>query len=97
MNIELEKLLVLYDGERFLVVPLLFYQQIHAEIIFILPALVPGIGYKTEWLLGPDIWGTFDDGRKRLAGRCVSYMVRKGELPLRRVTPRYKYPIRYSP
>ena len=88
--------LVLQDGYGFLYVPLPFYKRLREAIIFVRPALIPGVGYTTDLLLGPDIWDTLDAGGRRCAGRYVSHMVRTGKLPLRRVGCQHRHPAQYE-
>jgi hypothetical protein len=96
MNEKQDEVLVLHDGRGTLYVPLPLYRRFRDAILIVIPAMIPEVGYKTEHLLGTDIWETLDAGGRRFAGRCISHMERRGEIPLRRVTPRYKYPVRYA-
>ena len=96
MNPTENKTLVLQDGFGFLYVPLPFYKRLREAILFVYPALIPGMGYTISLLLGPDIWDTLDVGGRRCAGRYVSYMVRTGELPLRRVGCKHQHPAQYE-
>ena len=65
-------------------------------LLFIHPGMVPGIGYTAEELLGPEIWNPWGPGLRRFIGRCLSWMERRRLLPIRRVTPMGKYPVRYA-
>ena len=96
MNEKQDEVLILHDGRGTLYVPLALYRRFRDAILIVIPAMLPGVGYKTEHLLGDEIWDTLDSGGRRFAGRCISYMQRNGDVPLMRVTPRYKYPVRYA-
>lgn len=89
-------ILLMYDGRWTFEAPLHFYRSVWDEILTIAPALVPGTLYKTQVLLGPAFWVPLPKPMKRLAGRCVSHMERRGEIPLRRVGCRHKFPARYE-
>ena len=56
-------------------------------ILLVYPAMEPDVGYTTEALVGPEIWGPPDPGWHRFIGRCVAWMVRKRIIPIQRVTP----------
>ena len=45
-----------------------------------LPTLVPGRKYSTEMVCGPRVWASWSksDAEKRVAGKCLSYMVKTG-------------------
>ena len=69
---------------------------IREAILFIYPAMEPGVGYSAEELLGPEIWDPRGPGWRRFVGRCLAWMERNRLLPIRRVTPVGKYPVRYA-
>jgi hypothetical protein len=71
-------------------------REMREAIEFIYPAMEPGIGYLAEPLLGPDIWDPPHGGRHRFLGRCLAWMERNRLIPIRRVTPMGKYPVRYA-
>jgi hypothetical protein len=96
MNTDENTMVVLSDGYSIIYVPLRRYRHYRDQILIVVPAMVPGAPYKSEHLLGAEIWDTLDDGGRRVAGRCISHMERNGEIPLRRVSPRYKYPVQYA-
>ena len=71
-------------------------RQIREAIEFIYPAMEPDIGYSTEALLGPEIWGPPHAGRHRFLGRCLAWLERTRKIPIRRITPIGKYPVLYA-
>lgn len=96
MNNEVEKVLLLYDGQRFHKVHPGFYRSIHEAILAVFPVLLPGARYTTEMLLGRDFWDPLSDPERRLAGRCVVNLVKHRKLRLRRVGCKHKFPARYE-
>ena len=62
--------------------PRAFFESVEERVLEIIPALLRGHGYTLEDLCGPDFWGSLSDGQRRLAGRCMAFMVKKGMLPL---------------
>ena len=69
---------------------------IREAVLFIYPAMIPGVGYKAEEILGPEIWDPRGPGGRRIVGRCLAWMERNRLIPIRRVTPIGKYPVRYA-
>ena len=59
-----------------------FFDTVNRQVKEMIPALFLGHGYTLEDLCGADFWGPLSDGQRRLAGRCMVYMVRNGLLPL---------------
>ena len=89
--------ILLYDGTRAYVAPREFYESIRREILDVTQVLLADEGYTAEMLCGPEFWSQLSDNERRLAGRCVSHMVRDAVLPLRRLGCRHQYPARYTP
>lgn len=46
-------------------------------------------------LIPKDVWESLSTGERIRFGMCVALMVREKQLPLQRVTKRYKYPVKY--
>ena len=96
-NPPIVEILLLYDGVRTYSVKRVFYDAVHWEVLEVMPALLPGEGYTTEMLCGPEFWRPISVTEQQLAGRCIAHMVRNDELPLRRLGCRHKSPARYTP
>lgn len=90
------ELLVLQDGRGAFYVPLPLYRRFREAILIFIPEMMPNSVHKAERLLGTEIWSTLDAGGRRVAGRCVAYMVRQGEIRLRRVGCKHERPARYE-
>ena len=86
----------IHDGHGFHKVPKRFYDDVRQQILNIIPALLPACDYTVEMLCGPDFWGPLSDHQKQIAGKAVAHMVRRHELPLRRVGCPHKSPARYA-
>jgi hypothetical protein len=71
--------LVFKDG---FAMPKAFFESVKEQVLEIIPALTRGIAFTLEDLCGADFWGALSDGQRRLAGRCMVYMVRDGMLQL---------------
>ena len=95
MKIEKETL-VLSDRRGVLYVPWPLYRRYLDEILIVVPGMIPKVRYESEHLLGAEIWSGLDAGARRVAGRYISHMARRGELPLRRVGCRHQHPVQYE-
>ena len=69
---------------------------IRDAVLFIYPAMEPGVGYPAEAILGPDLWEPRSAGGRRFVGRCLAWLERTRQIPIRRVTPIGKYPVLYA-
>ena len=87
---------MLYDGECIYTVAAAFYNAVRYQAEEIIPALIPGVKYKSEWLCGDAFWTPLSDGEKRMAGRCIAHMVVNGLLPLRFAESKHEYPKWYQ-
>lgn len=96
METNCTELLVLQDGRGIFYVPLPLYRRLRIAILIVIPAMIPEIGYKAEHLLGTEIWSTLDAGGRRVAGRCISHMVRHRQVPLQRIGCRHRHPVQYE-
>jgi len=96
MDTSITELLVLQDGRGFFYVPLPLYRRFRDRILIFIPEMIPEIPHKAERLLGTEVWSTLDAGARRVAGRCVAYMVRQGEIGLRRVGCKHEHPAQYE-
>jgi hypothetical protein len=76
-------------------VPSEFFKTILRIIREILPALWRDQPYTLELLCGPESWGLWTDGERRMAGRCMAHLVVSGQLPLRFAESRHEYPKKY--
>ena len=84
--------IILYDGHEVYTVSAALYSAVRYQVEEIIPALTPGVKYKSEWLCGNAFWDPLSDGKKRMAGRCIANMVANGLLPLRFAESRHEYP-----
>jgi hypothetical protein len=96
MDTHTTELLVLQDGRGFFYVPLPLYRRFRDAILIFMPDMIPKVPHKAEHLLGMEIWSTLDAGGRRVAGRCLAYMVRQGDIRLRRVGCKHEHPARYE-
>ncbi len=71
--------LVFKDG---FTAPKAFLKSVKEQVLEIIPAVPRGCAFTLEDLCGADFWGPLSDGQRRLAGRCMVYMVKSGMLPL---------------
>lgn len=90
-----EGTVVFDDAHGELTVSRQLLRLIRDAILFIYPAMIPGVGYTAEELLGPEIWDPRGPGGRRFVGRCLAWMERNRLIPIRRVTPIGTYPVRY--
>jgi hypothetical protein len=72
-----------------------FFVLIRRSVEEVIPVLDPNVSYKAEHLLGAEMWESLSNGERRLAGRCLSYMVASGQLRLSVAPTRHEYPKRY--
>jgi hypothetical protein len=96
MNEEENDVIVITDAFGELRVRRRLVRRFRDTILLIYPAMEPEVGYTAEELLGPEIWGPRRPGGKRFIGRCIAWMERNRLIPIRRVTPIGKYPVRYA-
>jgi hypothetical protein len=89
-----EKYIVL---NRWFTCPLSFFKCLKKEILFIVPAVPPGILFTTEQLCGEDFWEPLSKWKKTLAGACMDYLVENGLVPFENVprSGRNPYPLQY--
>ena len=87
MNDEKDDVIVIEDAFGKLRVRRRLLRRFRDAIELVYPAMEPDVGYTTEALVGPEIWGPPDPGWHRFIGRCVAWMVRKRIIPIQRVTP----------
>ena len=77
---EAENLVVSMPGG--FVVPKPFLDRVFAQASTQLPQLEHGRNYTVRKMLGKAFWDQLDDLEHRNAGRCISYLTLKGQLPL---------------
>ena len=70
-----------YDRNRAYTVSAAFYNAIRLQVEEIIPALERGVEYTLEMLCGYAFWRTLSDGERRMAGRCMAYMIANNRLP----------------
>ena len=75
-----EKQLVLSSN---LCVPEWLFESIKKQVIEIAPAVDPYAKYTLESLCGDEFWGSLSNWHRRLAGRCMAYMVEHERVPYR--------------
>ena len=91
-----ERTVVITDAHGELRASKALLRLIREAVLFIYPAMTRDDSYTAEELLGPDIWDPRSPGGRRFIGRCLAWMERNRLIPIRRVTPIGKYPVRYS-
>ena len=74
--------LILYGGNRAYTVPAAFYNAIRLQVEEIIPALERDEIYTLEDLCGETFWGQLTSGERKMAGKCMAYMVANKRLPL---------------
>jgi hypothetical protein len=72
-----------------------FFQALLHQVEEIYPAMIPGKKYKLKVMCGEDFWKLYTDGQRRIAGRCMVYMVENGMLSLHFAEGRHEYPKLY--
>ena len=77
---EAENLVVSMPGG--FVVPIRFLDRVFAHARYRLPQLNQDRTYTVRKMLGKAFWDQLDDLEHRNAGRCISYLTLKGQLPL---------------
>ena len=88
--------LILYDGDRTYTVSAAFYNAIRHQVEEILPALERDEIYTLEDLCGETFWGLLTSGKRKIAGKCMAYMVASNRLPLRFVGCPHGHPKKYQ-
>ena len=73
-----------------------FFRELFHQVDDIIPGMIPGVKYKLKVLCGRAFWDLLTDGQKRLAGKCMVYMVENGMLSLQFAEGRHEYPKLYS-
>jgi hypothetical protein len=96
MNDERDDVIFIEDAFGKLRVKRSLLRRFRDAILVVIPAMEPDVGYTTEALVGPEIWGPPDPGWHRFIGRCVAWMVRERIIPIQRVTPVGSGTARYS-
>lgn len=59
-----------------------FYNNIQSLIEEALPFLERDMQYTVEMLCDPNFWKSLNPGQKKMAGRCVAYMVMENRIQL---------------
>jgi hypothetical protein len=77
-NLETIVYMPLHDGTW---VSKAFYEKIRHQVLDVLQAVQPDFICTLEMLCEPDFWMGLSDGQRRIAGKCMSHMVRHGILP----------------
>ena len=67
-----------------------------AEIIKVIPNLLPDSKYPYKSLCGRDLWNSRSDWENQLGGMCIAYAVRHRKLPLRFAGKQCQSPKLYS-
>jgi hypothetical protein len=88
--------IILHDGYDMYSVPAKFYTAIRLQVEEVIPALKHDEVYTLEMLCGEVFWDTLTNGKRRMAGRCMTHMVANNLLPLRSVKGRHEYPKLYQ-
>ena len=87
MNEEDDDVIVIEDAYGELRVKRSLLRRFRDAILLVYPAMEPELGYTTEQLLGPELWGLRMRGGTRSIGRCIAWMERNRHIPIRRVNP----------
>ena len=85
-----------YDGCAGYSVPVSFYNAIRRQVEEVIPVLLRDEKYSLEMLCGEAFWNPLTEGECRMAGRCMSHMVRNNLLPLRFAESKHEYPKLYE-
>ena len=72
------------------------YGSIKAQVISRLTLLSRGLKYSAEELYGIADWRLLSYGECSITGKCISNMVKEGELPLILVKCAHEYPLQYK-
>lgn len=72
-----------------------FYDSVRLQMEDVIPAMEPETRYTTKILCNPEFWARLSNRERRMAGRCVAYMVTQKTLPLIFAGPIRQYPKRY--
>jgi hypothetical protein len=86
-------MLVLHDGYS---VSARLFDSVRQQVEEILPGVVRDHGFRLKDLCDREFWDRLNDGQRRMAGRCMAYMVVHGILPLRFADSKHEYPKRYQ-
>jgi hypothetical protein len=70
------------------------YVRLHVEKR--LPILERDEDYYSDGICGQDFWDSLFPGEQKLAGKCISQMVKKRILPLVIVEKEHEYPVCYQ-
>ena len=60
-----------------------FYREVQQQVEDVLPAVEPDFICTLEMLYEPEAWKQLSDGKRRLAGKCMSHMAQEGILPFK--------------
>lgn len=72
-----------------------FYKRMLEHVRERVPTLAAGSTRSLRQICDPTFWALLNNGERRVAGRCVSHMVVKGEVDLATVQQRHEYPKKY--
>jgi len=74
-----------------------FHDRLLQEILFIAPAVPPGVLFTLPELCGVEFWDPLSKWKKTLAGMCMDYFVRNELVPFEYVPRkgRNPYPLQY--
>jgi hypothetical protein len=77
-------------------VSITFYNAIRLQVEEVIPLLDRDEKYTLQMLCGEAFWDPLTEGERRMAGRCMSHMVRNNLLPLRFAESKHEYPKFYE-
>lgn len=73
-----------------------FFNPLFNHVATKIPTLKYGKKYTVIDICGQQYWGEYDPGDCKLAGRCMSDMVKEHLFPLKVAETRHEYPIFYE-
>ncbi len=90
---QIDRYILLHDGYTILEI---FYEVVRQQVDEGLPDLERDASYTAKRLCGKEFWRHLNNGERRMAGRCIAYMVTRNLLPLTFAETRHEYPKKYQ-
>jgi hypothetical protein len=73
------------------------YWHLHQLMTIAISTIKPDQEFTLKYLFGPEFWeDLYSPGMRKINGVCVSMMVNEGQLPLRVISKKSKYPKKYA-
>ncbi len=90
---QIDRCILLHDGYTVLEI---YYDFVRQQVDARLPDLERDASYTAKRLCGKEFWRHLNNGERRMAGRCIAYMVTRNLLPLTFAETRHEYPKKYQ-